>query len=161
VAWTAPRTWVAGEVPTAAILNAHIRDNLAAIGDPWTEYTPTWAASSTNPSLGNGTLSGHYIKAGRLVVFRVRLLFGSTTTAGNGTYTFTLPTAASTPGHDAMGHGMARDDSAVAMMPVFGRALGSTFDMFTGAGAVVTHAAPYTWATNDRISITGIYEAAA
>lgn len=29
--WTAPRTWVAGEKPTAATLNTHIRDNLEAI----------------------------------------------------------------------------------------------------------------------------------
>lgn len=28
MAWTAPRTWVSAEVPTAAIMNAHIRDNL-------------------------------------------------------------------------------------------------------------------------------------
>lgn len=159
MAWTTPRTWVAGEVPTAAILNTHIRDNLAAIGDPWTAYTPTWTAATTNPTLGNGTLEGHYIKAGRLVVFRVRLTFGSTTTVGDGTYTFSLPTAASTGGSDAGGQGIARDDSAVSIMPVFGRILGSTIDMFTGSGAVVTHAAPFAWATSDSIKITGIYEA--
>lgn len=27
--WTAPRTWVAGEVVTAAIMNVHVRDNLS------------------------------------------------------------------------------------------------------------------------------------
>ena len=31
MAWTAPRTWVASEVVTAAQLNAHIRDNLLAL----------------------------------------------------------------------------------------------------------------------------------
>lgn len=30
MAWTAPRTWVAAEVPSAATMNAHIRDNLSA-----------------------------------------------------------------------------------------------------------------------------------
>jgi hypothetical protein len=29
--WTSPRTWVASEVPTAAIFNAHVRDNLNAL----------------------------------------------------------------------------------------------------------------------------------
>ena len=29
--WTNPRTWVAGEKPSAATLNAHIRDNLNAL----------------------------------------------------------------------------------------------------------------------------------
>jgi hypothetical protein len=28
MAWTTPRTWVAGEIPTAAQLNTHLRDNL-------------------------------------------------------------------------------------------------------------------------------------
>lgn len=34
MAWTAPRTWVAGEVVTAGMLNTHVRDNLLALGDP-------------------------------------------------------------------------------------------------------------------------------
>lgn len=29
MAWTTPRTWVAGEVPAAATFNTHVRDNLA------------------------------------------------------------------------------------------------------------------------------------
>ena len=32
MAWTAPRTFVAGEVLTAALLNLHLRDNLLATG---------------------------------------------------------------------------------------------------------------------------------
>lgn len=31
MAWTAPRTWVTGEVVTAAIMNTHVRDNLNAL----------------------------------------------------------------------------------------------------------------------------------
>ena len=31
MAWTTPRTWVAGEVVTAALLNVHLRDNLNAL----------------------------------------------------------------------------------------------------------------------------------
>ncbi len=31
MAWTAPRTWVTGEVVTAAIMNTHLRDNLLAL----------------------------------------------------------------------------------------------------------------------------------
>lgn len=31
MSWTAPRTWVTGEVPSAATMNAHIRDNLRAM----------------------------------------------------------------------------------------------------------------------------------
>lgn len=31
MAWTAPRTWVTGEIVTAAIMNTHVRDNLLHI----------------------------------------------------------------------------------------------------------------------------------
>jgi len=32
MAWTAPRTWVAAEILTAALLNTHLRDNLLETG---------------------------------------------------------------------------------------------------------------------------------
>lgn len=31
MSWTQPRTWVAGEVPSASTINTHIRDNLRAM----------------------------------------------------------------------------------------------------------------------------------
>lgn len=34
MAWTAPRTWVVGEIVTAAMLNSNVRDNLLALRDP-------------------------------------------------------------------------------------------------------------------------------
>lgn len=33
MSWTAPRTWVAGEKPTAATMNIHIRDNLISLDE--------------------------------------------------------------------------------------------------------------------------------
>ncbi len=44
MAYTAPRTWVAGEIVTATLMNTHLRDNLIALKDP-----PS-AASSLNVS---------------------------------------------------------------------------------------------------------------
>ncbi len=32
--WTAPRTWTAGEVVTASIMNVHVRDDLNALRTP-------------------------------------------------------------------------------------------------------------------------------
>ena len=40
MAWTSPRTWVAGELVTAALMNAHVRDNLIALKDPPSEVDP-------------------------------------------------------------------------------------------------------------------------
>lgn len=89
--WTIPRTWLAGEAPTAAILNEQIRDNFAAIGDAWTSYTPVWSAATTPPAIGNGSIVGAYLQAGKLVLYRFKITSGTTTTYGSGNYQVTLP----------------------------------------------------------------------
>ena len=49
MAWTAPRTWVAGELITAAVMNTHIRDNLAWLysGEAWREVRSAGAGGSS------------------------------------------------------------------------------------------------------------------
>lgn len=50
MAWTAPITWVGGQVPTAALLNAQLRDNLL-------ETMPAKATTEGQIFVGNGTNS--------------------------------------------------------------------------------------------------------
>lgn len=163
MAWTAPRTWVAGETVTAALMNTHVRDNLKAIGDAWTTYVPTWTAATTNPTLGNGTKTGRYVQAGKLIIFSISITFGSTTTVGSGIYSFSLP-ATAIDNKIAVGQGMAFDTSATALtsLVVFIDNSGFTTvrakDMATDSN--VTHAAPYAWANGDEINLSGVYEAA-
>ena len=163
MAWTSPRTWVAGETVTAALMNTHVRDNLKAIGDAWTSYTVTWTGSSTNPAIGNGTKTGAYIQAGKLVIFRISITFGSTTTLGTGFYSFSLPVT-SFDNKIAIGQGMAFDTSATALssLVVFVDNSGFTTvrakDMATDGN--VTASAPFAWANGDEINLTGLYEAA-
>lgn len=57
----------------------------------WVNFTPTWLGSGTNPTLGNGTLLCRYALHGKLVAVTYQLTIGSTTTAGTGQYSFTLP----------------------------------------------------------------------
>lgn len=167
MAWTAPRTWTAGEVVDAAMMNAHVRDNLKAIGDPWTAYTPTWTATTTNPDIGNGTIVGHYIQAGNLVIFRAVITAGSTTTFGTGTYLISLPVTAGGAGRSPMA-GVLRDDSAAADYPIMGLLVSGVTSVSlrtwpTAAGAAfaqVTPTVPVTLAANDSLTITGTYEAA-
>jgi len=58
MAWTSPKTWVTGEIVTAAMLNEQLRDNLLYLGDPPLNidagllYTDT-----TNDRVGIGTTS--------------------------------------------------------------------------------------------------------
>lgn len=61
----------------------------------WTQYTATWTASGTAPSLGtHGKIVAEYSKVGRTVEVRVGLYGGSDTTWGSGSYKISLPFAA-------------------------------------------------------------------
>jgi len=158
MAWTAPRTWVASEVVTAALLNTHLRDNLKAIGDAWTDYTPTWTA--TGFTQGNGTITGDWISAGKLIIYRITATIGSTTTVGTGAYSFGLPTTAIDT--NMPGGGITIFDSsapAVRQRDVYINTT-TTVAGQDEAGAFVTGAAPFTLATGDTLKILGVYEAA-
>jgi hypothetical protein len=61
----------------------------------WTSYTPTWTSAGTQPTLGDGTLTGAYKQIGKTVFVRVRLTFGTTTNGGTGAWYFNLPVTAS------------------------------------------------------------------
>ena len=84
-----PFPFVAGSVLTAAELNS--------IGEAWTSYTPVWTAATTNPAIGNGTISGKYCQVNKLVVARINVVFGSTTTYGSGNFFFSYPVTAAAP----------------------------------------------------------------
>lgn len=100
----APRTWVVGEVVTAALLNQEIRDQFNSMFAAWSTYTPTWTGSTTNPVLNNGTMVGRYMKLGRTVVGHINLTAGSTTTYGAGNYNWTVPSAAANAGASLIGN---------------------------------------------------------
>lgn len=81
-------------VPTAAEF-AQVTDAIDAAQGAWPTYTPSWWASAGTPSVGNGTLTGQYMKTGRTVHLSLTLIAGSTTTFGTaGAYwRFGLPTS--------------------------------------------------------------------
>ena len=57
----------------------------------WASYTPVWTASTTNPTLGDGTLTGRHTQIGKLATVVINLTIGSTTNIGSGIYAFSLP----------------------------------------------------------------------
>lgn len=99
----APRTWVVGEVVSAAVMNQEIRDQFNSMFGAWTAYTPTWTAATSNPALGNGTILGRYMKIGRTVLCDIILTAGSTTTYGSGAYSIGMPAAAAAASLEAAG----------------------------------------------------------
>ena len=64
---------------------------LAADHAAWTSYAVSWVGSTTNPTIGNGTLTGAYKVIGKTCFVRINVAAGSTTTFGSGNYSFSLP----------------------------------------------------------------------
>lgn len=101
--WTAPRTWVTGEVVTSTVMNTHVRDNLIAIL-PVGSYLMRAADYTTVET----AVEGRWLQCNGVAVSRTTyselfahlnalspaLPFG----VGNGSTTFNLP--------DARGRGM-------------------------------------------------------
>ncbi len=146
---------------TAAMLEL-LRGNFKAIGDAWTDYTPTWTAPTTNPT--NYTGSGAYIKAGKWVTFRARVTAEASFTAGSGTYAVSLPFSIL----DSIG---ARFMVTAVDASTGNKFLGTTYSVSgtsafvayndgTAVLASITNAAPMAFATGDYIEVTGTYEAA-
>ena len=153
---TNPITWVGGLV-TSAMMNAQVRDPLTALQAAWTAYTPTWTAVTTNPSLGNGTLTGSYHRIGKTIFFTISLTIGSTTTLGSGGWIFSLPV-------NAGGSASATPFNSQCRIPgnLIRHALlnsNSTVSLYHVDGTIMT-GTTIAWASGNIMSVSGIYEAA-
>lgn len=168
--WTELTDWVEFENGPATIDVGQLprtRSNVS-VGRPqletpveekqWVGYTPSWSGT-----LGNGTLVGAYRREGSSVHFRIKLLWGSTTSHGatgqnfglpitaNGTYAFLHPvgTAIAYNAGLAKHPGIARTESTSIVQII---------DTLTNLDASNTQ--PFTWGNTDEMMISGTYEAA-
>lgn len=161
--WTEPVTWLVGVPRPAASLNAEIRDNFKALGDPWTPYTPVWRAVFSNPSIGNGSLTGAYMQAGRVVMFWARITIGSTTNFGSGPWLLAPPVPAiASTWWTWMGRAWDASATASYLVQTLSGHGGLLVDATTAGGPPrsVTGSVPFTWAAGDLLDISGTYEAA-
>ena len=141
----------AGQVPTAAEFDTW-HDTLDALSNAWTAYTP----ALTGITLGNGSIVGLYMQAGKKVDFRWALTFGSTTSVTGGV-AIGIPVTAL----DANWAG-----SAIFFDSSAGARLAGSLNGGTASGQVVASTAqmnatvPFTWAVNDVAKGSGTIEAA-
>lgn len=120
----------------------------------WTSYTPT----DTNVTVGNGTRLARYLQIGKTVHFMWDLTFGSTT-AFTGTVNVGLPVAPAATGRWAVG-AFLLDSGTQTYGWVASITSGTSVAVPTsssGGGANAT--TPFTWTTNDRLTVSGTYEA--
>jgi hypothetical protein len=147
-----PFPFVAGNTLTAAQLNS--------IGEVL-GYTPT----TTNVTLGNGTLEANYVRVQNLIYVQIKLGFGSTT-ALTGQPTFTLPVAPSSLGSLTSNTVSAFFDAGVALYLGGGETSGiviaphvsvsSTAFLTTPTGNV-SATSPFTWGNGDVLVIQTVY----
>lgn len=166
-----PKTWVAGDVLTAAQLNAELRDALLGafpLGPPDAAWT-SWVPTLTGLTLGNGARTAVYSRTGRTIHYYLKVVFGSTS-AVTGAVQFTLPVAPSA------GRTANADMPSTVQFLDFGTAQfggttvwasGSTLDIkvWSAAGTYLVTAnlsatIPFTWAISDVVIVTGTYESA-
>lgn len=145
----------AGQVLTAATMNS--------IGATGNSYTPAWTGSTTNPVIGNGSISGNYVQINKWVVGQIFIVCGSTTTYGSGFYRFSVPVNisanASTIAYlqllDASAGFVAYLGMGIPVTPG-----GTTVEFRTHGAGTFTPTVPITLANTDQIRIQFIYEAA-
>lgn len=157
-----PRTWVAGETVTAALMNSDVRDPFLGLADSMTSYSPTM----TGFTIGNGTITGYYQQVGKFVHFKVVATFGSTSAAASAVPGFSLPVTAvsssngpplltaffidNSPSNSYIASAIQASTTSVSIAII-----GSS-----GLRTVPSTTTPFTWTTSDRIEVSGIYEAA-
>lgn len=134
---------------------AFLRDN------GWQSYTPTWTASTTNPSIGDGTLSGRYIQIGKLVYCQFTMRAGSTTTFGSGIWRFSYPVAPNATNANLyqVGSVFATDINVGSYYGIT-QYSGATYMGLHVNNVWVSATAPFTWANGDVLEVNVIYEAA-
>lgn len=128
----------------------------------WSSFTPTF----TNLSLGNGTLTAKYTVVGKICLFKITVLFGSTT-AVSGAVSATLPQTAATfiGSSPNIGNATLLDTgTALFAGPVYMTSTtqinvrvynaASTYLSATQLSATI----PHTWANTDELVINGTYE---
>lgn len=123
-------------------------------------YTPAWTAASVNPSLGNGTLTGTYVRNGRMVTDTISMTIGSTTTTGTGEYFFST---SHNPGTRKYCGSSVILDAGTALFTAIMRTRGDGTARMNGytnnAGTGLQQNSPMTWATGDTLDATISYVA--
>lgn len=151
-----------------------LQDELHKLKDqpvqPWQEYTPVWTASVTNPVVGNGILTGRFRRQGEDLHLLLYLQAGSTTTFGNGNWSFSLPMPAKVDGgYSYYGVCHCRDAAvrSYARLAQISPGVSPTVltyfvECSTDSNVVqLTSAVPWAWATGDTMGVDIWYRTAA
>lgn len=144
-----------GNILTAAQLNT--------IGATGNAYTPTWTASTTNPVINNGTISGNWVRVNKWIFGQIFIVVGSTTNVGSGFYRFSVPVAIS--GNNNLCADLHLLDGSAGFTAYNGFGIpvtpgGTLVEFRTHGAGTFTQAVPIPLGNTDQIRIRFFYEAA-
>ncbi|MEZ1793190.1 glycosyl hydrolase family 28-related protein [Pseudomonas aeruginosa] len=123
-------------------------------------YTPTWVQSTATPSIGNGTLTGNFVRSGHMCHLQLELIAGSTTTFGDSAsaYRFSLPFPAHLSFNQRGFPVRIFDTSAGADFTGWvSIAAGSTEFTISFGAQSVRASSPMTWANGDTLQCSFSY----
>jgi len=132
----------------------------------WTSYTPSWTAASSNPVIGNGTITGQYKVIGKTCFVRGNVAMGSTTTFGSGEWYISMPFTASNADGILMNANLLDNTTAWYNATVNGARAGFNYkapiqyQSVGGTANDINATQPFTWTTSDRFIWNGSYEIA-
>ena len=132
----------------------------------WTVYSPSWTASTTNPLIGNGTITGRYKAIGKTVFVSVKIDMGSTTTYGSGAWRISLPvnayasysTSLPTLFYDTASGGVYYQGTSTTDYSANTSYVNPIWDKGTTYGVAIDSVTPFTWGTSTKLIINGSYE---
>lgn len=160
-------TIASGDTTTVPTNLATYRDALKALSEAWTSYGSgaSWTAVSSNPAIGNGTWAAAYLQVGKLVMVRISITMGSSTTYGSGQWRVALPVAPKSGIRwSFQAEALDANVNQYTCRGVYdgGGTYASIFRVGGGAAAdtSVTGTAPFTWGTGDVLTVQGRYETA-
>ena len=136
---------------------------------PWTTYTPILSGSTTNPVIGNGSITGRYVSIGATIMGEIRIIAGTAGfSRGLGAYRVRLPTAGVIEKFQPVGQVVMRDEGpgtnyfgtaifnsgVTDRVELYMHSQSGTFD----EGIAVTDSLPFVFSANDKILIQFTYE---
>lgn len=153
---------------TKKVTNAMLDTATGDLGGAWKDITPV----PTNLTVGNGVFTYYkYTKVGKTVKFKLKFVWGSTTSASGIIY-FNLPETANAnevpaSGINYIGVGGVLDAGTNQFMLrsfVYSTTQFGMYALLTGGSYVsasaVNATVPMTWAVNDTLTVRGEYEIA-
>jgi hypothetical protein len=166
-----PSPVTAANPQTANAPSATTTRPIPAVLTNWTSFSPEWLGASANPAILNGTITGYRRRVGDSMQGRIRIVMGSTTTYGTGTWLWTIPDGQRIDVAKWPGGGVSANsdvdvvgkagllDNGTASFPGYAMAYSPTQIMVRPwnaagtnvayTGLTVTSTAPFTWAQND------------